>query len=153
MKAKLKEQALGAYEEVTNGFGRNDKIERGSCLARRTGLNLGRGLRAKSKLRSPLSKIKNIQNENISGQYEWTVKVQLDQFRELADIHNDQIIAIQETKPKEQMKLNIKGFHINRLDRPTEGGGVLQLLVRDVKYQNIAIPHMSIDSGCLYFLG
>ncbi|GFT23114.1 hypothetical protein TNCV_1858571 [Trichonephila clavipes] len=43
------------------------------------------------------------------------------------------------------MKLNIEGFHINRLDRPTRGWCSLALLIRDVKYQNIVIPQTSMD--------
>ncbi|GFS29421.1 hypothetical protein TNIN_151201 [Trichonephila inaurata madagascariensis] len=60
------------------------------------------------------------------------MKVKLDQLLELADTHNAQIIAIQETKLEEQMKLNIKEFHIYRVDRPNRGGGGLALLIRDV---------------------
>ncbi|GFV93375.1 RNA-directed DNA polymerase from mobile element jockey [Trichonephila clavipes] len=71
------------------------------------------------------------------------MKVKLYQLLELADTHNAQIIAIQETKLKEQMKLNIKEFHINRLDRPNRRGSGLALLIRDVIYQNIVIPETS----------
>ncbi|GFU00812.1 hypothetical protein TNCV_4819551 [Trichonephila clavipes] len=73
----------------------------------------------------------------------YAMKVKLDQLLELADTHNVQIISIQETKLKEQMKLNIKEFHINRLNRPNRGGGGLALLIRDVKHQNIVIPQTS----------
>ncbi|GFY63868.1 hypothetical protein TNIN_458271 [Trichonephila inaurata madagascariensis] len=73
------------------------------------------------------------------------MKVKLDQLRELADTHNAQIIEIQETKLKEQMKLNIKEFYINLLDRPNREGGGLALLIRDIKYQNIVIPQTSTD--------
>ncbi|GFX97355.1 hypothetical protein TNCV_1077261 [Trichonephila clavipes] len=81
----------------------------------------------------------------MNGLSTYAMKVKLDQLLELADTHNAQIIAIQETKLKEQMKLNIKEFHINRLDRPNRRGGGLQLLIRDVKYQNIVIPETSKD--------
>ncbi|GFV10836.1 hypothetical protein TNCV_4706051 [Trichonephila clavipes] len=83
-------------------------------------LSLGRGLRAKSKLQSPLSKINSLRilQAIMNGLSTYAMKVKLDQLLELADTHNAQIIAIQETKLKEQMKLNIKEFHINHLDRP-----------------------------------
>ncbi|GFV01053.1 RNA-directed DNA polymerase from mobile element jockey [Trichonephila clavipes] len=48
------------------------------------------------------------------------------------------------------MKLNIKRFHINRLERPTGGGSGLALLIRDVKYQNITIPQMSTNLEIQY---
>ncbi|GFU22786.1 hypothetical protein TNCV_829971 [Trichonephila clavipes] len=53
---------------------------------------------------------------NMNGLSTDAMKVELDQLLELPDTHNAQIIAIQETKLKEQMKLNIKEFHINSLD-------------------------------------
>ncbi|GFS81213.1 RNA-directed DNA polymerase from mobile element jockey [Trichonephila clavipes] len=81
----------------------------------------------------------------MNGLSTYAMKVKLDQFLELADTHNAQIIAIQETKIKEQMKLNIKEFHINCLDRPNRRGGGLALLIRDAKYQNIIIPQTSTD--------
>ncbi|GFW29104.1 hypothetical protein TNCV_2838471 [Trichonephila clavipes] len=52
---------------------------------------------------------------NMNGLSTYAMKVKPDQLLELPDTHNAQIIAIQETKLKEQMKLNIKEFHINRL--------------------------------------
>ncbi|GFV92156.1 hypothetical protein TNCV_1895921 [Trichonephila clavipes] len=63
----------------------------------------------------------------------------------LADTHNAQIFAIQETKLKEQKKLNIKEFHIIHLDTPNRRGGGLSLLIRDVKFQNIVIPQTPTD--------
>ncbi|GFW74926.1 hypothetical protein TNCV_2677941 [Trichonephila clavipes] len=110
-------------------------------------LSLGKGLRAKSKLQSPLSKINSLSilQANMNGLSTYAMKVKLDQLLELADTHNAQIIAIQETKLEEQMKLNIKEFHINRLGRPNWRGGGLALLIRDVKYQNIVTPPTSTD--------
>ncbi|GFX49087.1 uncharacterized protein TNCV_3077051 [Trichonephila clavipes] len=107
-------------------------------------LRLGRGLRAKSKLQSPLSKINSLRifQANINGLSTYAMKVKLDQFLELANTHNAQIIAIQKIKLKEQMKLNIKEFHINRPNRRGDG---LALLIRDVKYQNTIIPQTSTD--------
>ncbi|GFX57688.1 hypothetical protein TNCV_4015531 [Trichonephila clavipes] len=121
-------------------------------------LSLGRGLRAKSKLQSPLSKINSLRilQANMNGLSSYAMKVKLDHLLELADIHNAQIIAIQETKLQEQMKLNIKEFHINRLESPNRRGDGLALLIRDVKYQNIVIPPTSTDleiQGVSFFWG
>ncbi|GFT45355.1 hypothetical protein TNCV_4322871 [Trichonephila clavipes] len=57
-----------------------------------------------------------VAQDNVNGLSTYAMKVKLDQLLELPDTRNAQIIAIQETKLKEQMKLNIKEFHINRLD-------------------------------------
>ncbi|GFU48171.1 hypothetical protein TNCV_4229971 [Trichonephila clavipes] len=81
----------------------------------------------------------------------YAMKVKLDQL--LADTHNAQIIAIQEIKLKEQMKLNIKEFHINRLDRPNRRGGGLALLIRDVKYRYTTDEYRSRNSGVSLFPG
>ncbi|GFY51568.1 hypothetical protein TNIN_146911 [Trichonephila inaurata madagascariensis] len=67
----------------------------------------------------------------MNGLSTYAMKAKLDQLLELADTHNAQIIAIQKTKLKDQMKLNIKEFHINHLDRPNRRGGGLALLIRD----------------------
>ncbi|GFX64011.1 hypothetical protein TNCV_1135231 [Trichonephila clavipes] len=53
---------------------------------------------------------------NMNGLSTYAMKVRTGPASGTPDTHNAQIIAIQETKLKEQMKLNIKEFHINRLD-------------------------------------
>ncbi|GFW96239.1 hypothetical protein TNCV_572101 [Trichonephila clavipes] len=108
-------------------------------------ITIERGLRPKSKLQSPHSKINSLRilQANMKGLSTYAMKVKLDRLLELADTHNAQIISMQETKLKEQIKLNIKEFCINGLDRSTGGGGGIALLITDVKYQNIVIPQTS----------
>ncbi|GFU22790.1 hypothetical protein TNCV_829941 [Trichonephila clavipes] len=68
---------------------------------------------------SPVAQ-KNKFTKNTLGQYEWIVyrcyEGRTGPASGTPDTHTAQIIAIQETKLKEQMKLNIKEFHINCLD-------------------------------------
>ncbi|GFX84942.1 hypothetical protein TNCV_4997731 [Trichonephila clavipes] len=55
MKAKLKEEAFGAYNEVTNGFGRNDKIERGRRAIDRISESVLRTVQSEIEKRLPTS--------------------------------------------------------------------------------------------------
>lgn len=80
---------------------------------------------------------------NINGLSTYATRIKLDALLDLAETLEVQIIALQETKLKEHVKLKIKDYHILRSDRQTKGGGGLAFLIRDVNYCQIDTPHFN----------
>ena len=54
-----------------------------------------------------------------------SIVTKLTPLKNMINTENPQVITINETWPKKDTKLNLKGFKIYRKDRDTNGGGVL----------------------------
>ncbi|GFX46672.1 hypothetical protein TNCV_4038231 [Trichonephila clavipes] len=105
---------------------------------------LGRGPSSKNLQRSPAKyRSFKIIHCNINGISTYASRIKLDAILDIAESLEVQIIALQETKLKEHVKLKIKGYNIIRSDRQ-EGGG-LAFLVRDINYRTIDNPQFTVS--------
>ncbi|GFV14205.1 hypothetical protein TNCV_1934211 [Trichonephila clavipes] len=104
--------------------------------------SLGRGPSSKNLQRSPAKyRSLKIMHCNINGISTYASRIKLDAILDIAESLEVQIIALQETKLKEHVKIKIKGYNIIRYDRQ-EGGG-LAFLVRDINYRTNDNPQFT----------
>ncbi|GFR12459.1 hypothetical protein TNCT_739071 [Trichonephila clavata] len=68
------------------------------------------------------------------------MRVKLIQILDLVDKHGVQIIALQETKLREYSFLKVHIYSVYRMDRPSESGGGLVLLIRNLNFNKIVFP-------------
>ncbi|KAF8791590.1 hypothetical protein HNY73_006432 [Argiope bruennichi] len=105
---------------------------------------LGRGSSPKNRLQSP----KNSRNStwrlriiqcNINGLGIPATRLKLNQILDLADMHQVEVIALQETKLGEIKRFKVKGYNVIRKHRAAGGGG-LMFPVKNVYFKNNPDP-------------
>ncbi|GFY22002.1 hypothetical protein TNCV_3296461 [Trichonephila clavipes] len=80
---------------------------------------------------------------NINRISTYASRIKLDAILDIAESLEVQIIALQETKLKEGVKLKIRGYNIIRSERQEGGGGGLAFLVRDINYRTNDNPQFT----------